>query len=172
MNRQEAKEQMEKLQEEMDRLKEIIEKPESVVWKPKNGESYYYYHYNGVSSSLWSDITIADSGMYEIGNCYQTKEQAENARDAQIILTRLQRLADEANGGRLKGRDWEGINRYSPYYNYMDDCFKTTTDPFNVPAVALGTPFKTKKSAQQALDTLIVEYGEDKIRMALSGSWR
>ena len=66
MNKQQAKEQMEKLQAEMDKLKGIIEKPESMVWKPKFTEAYYCINGHMIDGLYWNG-TEMDNGYYKTG---------------------------------------------------------------------------------------------------------
>lgn len=51
---------------------------EPTRWKPeKEGEAYYYVGNTGdVYSSSWNYFTI-DQGRFDIGNCFQTEEEAE-----------------------------------------------------------------------------------------------
>lgn len=50
---------------------------ESTRWKPDTGQKYYFLDNNGLAyDSIWADDYI-DRSRFEIGNCFQTKEEAE-----------------------------------------------------------------------------------------------
>jgi hypothetical protein len=51
------------------------------IWKPKNEETYWIIQSTGnVYPNDWTGHYV-DEDYYEIGNCYKTKEEAEEARD-------------------------------------------------------------------------------------------
>lgn len=51
-------------------------------WNPKNDEEYWYINDVGeICHTLYNDIMICDNKRKEIGNCFQTKLEAFNARD-------------------------------------------------------------------------------------------
>jgi hypothetical protein len=64
-------------------------------WKPKNGEKYYF-----VDSCLWKvnycywDDNINDNDLYNMGNCFQFKDQAERA------LEQFKKLLLSLHGGK------------------------------------------------------------------------
>lgn len=50
---------------------------EPTRWKPELGQEYYYVNSDGFAVVAdWSDWSL-DNGRFEIGNCFQTKEEAE-----------------------------------------------------------------------------------------------
>ena len=50
-------------------------------WKPEYRELYYYVNSAGiVMNSIWFN-SDGDTLLYEFGNCYRTKKEAEAARD-------------------------------------------------------------------------------------------
>lgn len=52
---------------------------EQTRWKPEMDQKYYFLDSNGfVYNSIWADDSI-DSSRFEIGNCFQTEEEAERA---------------------------------------------------------------------------------------------
>ena len=51
---------------------------ESTRWKPEMSHDYYYISGDGhVYDNSWDDSRFVDNGRFEIGNCFQTKEEAE-----------------------------------------------------------------------------------------------
>lgn len=47
-------------------------------WKPKMNEEYWYIDFEimGIEKDAW-DCVICDDTRYDIGNCFSTKEEAE-----------------------------------------------------------------------------------------------
>lgn len=76
---------------------------ESNRWKPDENQKYYFLDSNGlVYDSIWADDSI-DHSRFEIGNCFQTKEEAEKAVER---LKAWERLKDAG----LKFKDWNKSN--------------------------------------------------------------
>lgn len=76
---------------------------ESTLWKPDEDQKYYLLDSNGlVHGSIWADDSV-DRIRFEIGNCFQTKEEAEKAVEK---LKAWKRLKDSG----LKFKDWNKSN--------------------------------------------------------------
>lgn len=102
------------------KLIEKANKPKSKVLKPEIGERYYCIHCctrNMINSYNWIDDSY-DKKCYEIGNCYQTKEEAEFALEKQKVITELKRFALENNECELDWNDNEK-SKYFIVYNYF-----------------------------------------------------
>lgn len=157
-------------------LEEIIKKEESgdVVWKPAKDSDIYFID---VSGAIESDVyNKSYDFQYTLGDIYSSYEEAKNARDARIILTDLQRMADEANGKKIRANNANSGLYYIVYRrnSILTRAFVTIMCDSKGLFIGLtyGIGFKTKESAQQTLDTLVLKYGEDKVMMAFSGVWR
>lgn len=62
---------------------------------PQKDEIYWFLTDSGeIESTEWHGDPD-DKDTYEIGNCFKTKEDAENAKNKMIILTRIKRLAKD-----------------------------------------------------------------------------
>lgn len=173
-NKEQAMKELEQLKKEFDertkKLEEIINQKESVVWKPKEFNTYLYINSVGeISYDTWTNYG-ADENRYNIGNCYKTDQEARDARDAQIILTRLQRLADEMNGKKMRHMDWDGKHVYVLSVGRPENIL--VVQETNWAVINTNPCFPTRESALKAKDVLIQKYGEDKVKMALSGVWR
>ena len=60
-----------------DEAVEILEKAGLVKWGPEENEEYYYInHFGDICSELW-DFYEGQQRMYNMGNCFKTREQAE-----------------------------------------------------------------------------------------------
>lgn len=82
---------------------EEIEEP--TRWKPENGETYYRVGSDGrIYDDTWDDsLSITDSERFDIGNCFQTEEEAEKAVEK---LKAWKRLKDSG----LKFKGWNKGN--------------------------------------------------------------
>ena len=91
---------------------------ENKVWRPKKGGMYYY---------IWSDGTILSSDYFasltskkrlEIGNCFETADDAERAIKKLAALQRLRRRGLKFDGftapceSKVCARKHEGITRF------------------------------------------------------------
>ena len=76
---------------------------ESTRWKPELGYKYYLSDSNGsIYDSVWSNDYI-DRSRSEIGNCFESREEAEKAVEK---LKAWKRLEDSG----LKFKDWNKSN--------------------------------------------------------------
>lgn len=171
MNKQEMVERLKVIEDEAKQIRAKLEKPESVVWKPVYNEIYYFIEHNGeIGAVVWKDDKL-DEERYTYGNCYYIGQEAIDARDTKIILTDLQRMADEANEKRMRCTDWVDTPAYGV-------CFWLKTSKLGVDALLFSKEignnacFKTVESAIKALGILIEKYTEERVKMALSGVWR
>lgn len=76
---------------------------ESTRGEPEIGQTYYYLDSDGlVYDNIWADDSI-DGSRFDIGNCFQTEEEAEKVVEK---LKSWKRLKDSG----LKFKDWNKIN--------------------------------------------------------------
>ena len=62
-------------------LGKAMSSPQSQRWVPRQGEHYFLILGNGTIARFpWND-TDFDHEAWHFGNCFQTQEQAEHARD-------------------------------------------------------------------------------------------
>lgn len=54
---------------------------EEYKWKPKNGECYYVIYGNGEIDHLYYQKSEFQDKYIDLGNCFQTKEQAKSAAE-------------------------------------------------------------------------------------------
>ena len=89
-------------------LNEKANNKESKVWKPGLEEGYYCINKLGRVQYYISDDDKADEILYEIGNCFKTKEEAEFALERQKVIIELKRFALENNECEL---DWNNLKQ-------------------------------------------------------------
>lgn len=76
---------------------------ESTRWKPEIDQKYYCFGSDGsVIDDDWCGLSI-DHNRFDIGNCFQTKEEAEKSVERLKAWERLK-------GAGLKFKDWNKSN--------------------------------------------------------------
>ena len=125
---------------------EEIEEP--TRWKPENGETYYRVGSDGrIYDDTWDDsLSITDSERFDIGNCFQTEEEAERAAE---YLKALATVRGDATSKFTKGnRNWyvyygTDMNSLRPWFNINDN----RNGIFGLPY------FATREDAQRSIET-------------------
>ena len=115
---------IEELSKELEDLKCKLGKEKSKKckrWRADIGEEYYYIFSNGDIDYTSERDGKASANHYDLGNYFQTKEEAEKVVEKIKIYVQLKDLALRLNKG--KKIDWENDNqvKYSIYY---DNCYK------------------------------------------------
>ena len=90
---------------------------ESTRWKPEMSHDYYYISGDGhVYDNSWDDSRFVDNGRFEIGNCFQTKEEAKKVIE---YLNALAIEREDATTKFIKGkRNW--YMYYDAVYKWLD----------------------------------------------------
>lgn len=109
--------------DEQHELKRLLKKAtyKSGVFKPKENQNYYFITGDGlVECQDWCDDCYDDTN-YELGNCFETEEQAEFALEKQKIYTELKRYALEHNECAI---DWSNRRqqKWALIYDYEHRC--------------------------------------------------
>ena len=89
---------------------------ESTRWKPETEQKYYFIRTSGyVYDSIWTNDSI-DDGRFEIGNCFQTEEEAKKAVE---YLNALAVVRGDSTSKFVKGkRNWYVY--YDAVYKWLD----------------------------------------------------
>lgn len=95
---------------------------EQTCWKPDTGQKYYFLDSNGFEHhNIWADDSI-DRRMFEIGNCFQTEEEAKQVVE---YLKALAVVRGDATAKFTKGKaNWHVFcdienNSFHPDCNYI-----------------------------------------------------
>lgn len=142
-------------------LEKLVEKANRKfkVFKPTCGQEYYLLTSDGfICSDVGNNHDHLDDTRFQLGNCFETKEQAEFAFEKQKVYTQLKRYALEHNEDVFDWRD--GYQR--KYYIYCE-CEKlgiSYTEYLRVPS---NIYFTSEEIAKNAID----EIGEEKIKKYL-----
>ena len=95
MNNKEIMEKISELEQQIAELKEAAQKQdEPKAWKPYNGDQYFF-----IDSWLRQVVKInkenpIDIELFELGNCFPTKERAEEVAKKIRMLLKLERYHD------------------------------------------------------------------------------
>ena len=129
-----------------------LEPKTTEVWKPKDSEIYYYVKNSCyVDSYKWYEDR-ADTGLWSLGNCYRTLEEAESAAKHQEALIKVLGYIRE-NFGDWKP-DWKSgrQNKYYIVYSHLARAFSFSSE-YCMQSIALEIPyFQTEEQAQEIID--------------------
>lgn len=137
-------------------LIEKANKPKSTVWKPKDNEKYLFFNTVGViASDRWTNHPL-DKDRYAIGNCFNTKEEAEFTVERLKVIAELNRFAEEHNSPKFNKMDFDCCC-FSIYYA------KTTKDVriYNyLGTINSGIIFESREIAEAAINAI----GKERIK--------
>lgn len=103
----------------------LVEKQSTSNWgKIRKGTSYYWIGDDGgVNKEFVHDVSdLWDDNKYYIANCFGNIESAERWANILVLLSRIQRWADEHNQVKI---DWNNLeqSKFSILYNMSKDAF-------------------------------------------------
>ena len=127
-------------------------------WEPKEDEEELYYIINDGVDYFYYNNDDTDKFLMSIGNCFQTKEQADFMVEKLKVIHELEKFAYENNEEEI---DWNDTNKEKLYLimNYTDKCidifytYGWIYSPSNI-------YFTSKKIAKEAIETI----GEERIK--------
>lgn len=149
-------------EEERQTLMSLVEKSNktSKVWEPKEGEWYWCILADTqIVDNSW-DSSAYDRKCYSIGNCFCTKEEAQNAVEQLKIRAELQRYADEYNE-KIK---W---NMYRDKWYIVYNHESKNLEVYN--ACCSQSSFQIYFSSKEIALNAIQVVGEDRIKKYLFG---
>ncbi len=159
MGRKEIKEKIDDIEKQLAYLKmEMYKRDELQPWKPEVSETYYY-----VNAILDSDCTTnCDSGYnykcITIGNCFRTKERAEQVAEKFRMLLKMEQLHDMFCQDYVPAW-YKDEKKWYVYFNTTSDEFKygytcILKDPIRV-------YFDSEETVQSVCDILNREMRSD-----------
>lgn len=136
--------------EELEKEAEAQKKQEEPKpWKPEHGEQYFtignradIFRYTYYEDSI-------DESNIKFGNCFRTKERAEQVADKMRFLLRLEQLHDMLCPDYEPDWNNDGELKFCLGYDHADDCW--LVDFFNVtqyPTVYFDTNENVEKAAE------------------------
>lgn len=132
--------------EALNRSFEDYKPAEPTRWKPEDGEAYHYICNDGDTYiSNWNYFTI-NQNRFDIGNCFQTKEEAERAAE---YLKALAVVRGDATAKFVKGKcNWYVY--YDAVYKWLD----IVSNFSDIKNGIFGLPyFATEDDARRSIET-------------------
>ena len=128
-------------------------------WKPKDGEDYFYIGIDFTIDSLENVDDDTDKRNFRIGNCFRTKERAEQVAEKMRLLLRLEQLHDMLCPDYVP--DWEGDRlKFQIYFSHSQGEYgKSCSTGIESPCMAV---FDTEENAEKAAEILNKELEESK----------
>ena len=125
---------------------------ESTRWKPEKFQKYYYVGNAGsVYDDNWANGSAIDNGRFEIGNCFQTKEEAERVVE---YLKALAIVRGDATTKFTKGR-----NNWNVFYNTARNCLDMIVSHYDIENGIFGLPyFATEEDAKRSIELHMNEW--------------
>ena len=147
----EALEKETKIQKRQEKLK---------PWKPEAREKYFCVDNYFLSHSFYNMNDDVDSYNFEIGNCFPTKERAEQVARKIRLLLRLEQLHDMLCPDYVPDFG-SGEATYCLYYDYSSSHW-ATEGWYDCNCRVNGTYFDTLENAEKAAEILNKEMRESK----------
>ena len=119
---------------------------ESNRWKPDENQKYYYASSSSLAfHDVWSNSSSIDNGRFEIGNCFQTKEEAER------VVEYLKALA--VVRGDATSKFTEDESNYYVYYSFEINSLRLGCSWNCIKNGTFGLPyFATEEDAQRSIE--------------------
>ena len=138
------KDQLEKFPNILTDWFEEIKEP--TRWKPEKFQKYYRVGSDGeVYDDAWTDGSIIDNGRFEIGDCFQTKEEAER------VVEYLKALA--AVRGDATSKFTEDESNWYVYYSFEVNSLRLGCSWNCIKNGTFGLPyFATEEDAQRSIE--------------------
>ena len=127
-------------------LAEWFEEIKPTRWKPEMSHDYYYISGDGhVYDNSWDDSRFVDNDRFEIGNCFQTKEEAEQVVE---YLKALAVVRGDATSKFTKDR-----NNWYVYYDTNLDSIHSSISCTMLDNGIFGLPyFATREDARKSIE--------------------
>lgn len=103
------------LGKEIERLKQEQNTKIKKRWRAEYQGWYYYISNNGYITPEREDFHLIDDYRYNTGNYYQTREEAEKARNKQLLLQRYSDFIYEITEDPI---DWSNNSKNKYYLRY------------------------------------------------------
>ena len=122
---------------------EEIKKP--TRWKPEMSQTYYYVGGDGrVYDDTWVNDSAVDNGRFEIGNCFQTEEEAERVKEYLKALAVVR--------GDATSKFNEDESNYYVYYSFEINSLRLGCSWNCIKNGTFGLPyFATREDAKRSI---------------------
>lgn len=163
MNKKEILNEIEKTKEHLANMEKMLEKCEYKRWKPNIAEIYYFVDSDlRVINDDWVNIE-GQRELYNVYNCFQTREQAEAEAEKILIRRQLEDIARRLNKGETI--NWFKCNQKKYYLGYS--CINSNiTRECRTTMIAEGAVYCLDENF---LDVAIQKIGEERLKKYLRG---
>lgn len=119
---------------------------EQTRWKPEHKQGYHYVSSDGcIYYGSWANGSSIDNGRFEIGNCFETKEEAERATE---YLKALATVREDATTKFIEGR-----NNWYVYYDTNLNSLMSSISCSMLDNGIFGLPyFATTEDAKRSIE--------------------
>ena len=119
---------------------------ESTRWKPDFNQKYYYLDSDGsVYNDIWDDDFSVDNGRLKIGNCFETKEEAEQVAEYLKALAVVR--------GDATSKFTEDESNYYVYYSFETNSLRIGCSWNCIKNGTFGLPyFDTEEDARRSIE--------------------
>lgn len=98
-------------------------------WKPENNEIYYFVSTSGTVEYLFWDYSTFDSKLYNAGNYFRTKSEAEAAAEkVKALLLSLHKETEEAKKQDIELPEWCKVGEWAYFDNQYTQIEKIDTE--------------------------------------------
>ena len=119
---------------------------ESTRWKPEKFQKYYYVGDDGfVYDDNWANGYAIDNGRFEIGNCFQTEDEAKRVKEYLKALAIVR--------GDATSKFTEDESNYYVYYSFEINSLRLGCSWNCTKNGTFGLPyFATEEDAQRSIE--------------------
>lgn len=162
MTQQEYENKIKELEKQIEELKMAkVEEPQSKRWKPKNRERYWVVECNGnICQTEWNDDNI-DDWLYLTGNCFKTKEEAEEYKNQIEYTARYKNYIEEHS----EPLDWHNESQWKYYPEFHSNDNRIYIDYY----CSIRIQGVIYASNEQIIWDAIKEIGEDNFKKYVLG---
>ena len=136
-----------------------MQQGEQKLWKPEIGESYFFIRSDFGAMNKVKGTTSFETDRISNGNCFKTKERAEQVAKKMRLLLRLEQLHDMLCPDYVP--DWEDDRlKFYVYFDHEQGNLNITASSF-CDALSL-VAFETRENAEKAAEILNKEMEKSK----------
>ena len=129
-------------------------------WKPEIGDSYFYISSNFEAMNKVKGTTSFETDRISNGNCFKTKERAEQVAEKMRLLLRLEQLHDMLCPDYVPDWSNEDEHKFYLFYDGKESNWKYTY--WSAFDFRVGEYFDTEENAEKAAEILNKEMEETK----------
>lgn len=162
MTQQEYENKIKELQDELEQLKAAkIEAEQPKRWKPENRRNYWTVaRTSNIDNCYWMNDRV-DSWLYLTGNCFKTKEEAEEYKKQIEYTARYKNYIEEHS----EPLDWKDLQQDKYFACY--DFYNRLQIVINNASVWKGSDIYA--SSEKIIKAAIKEIGEDNFKKYVLG---